>query len=183
MQHLRCIVYEEREHTCHQIHACNHHCGGVDQCADGSRTFHCIGQPDVQWEHGALSGSADEHQSQCQRNHGSAAFQQCHFIGLESIGSGIVAVDQNTDQEAQIGKTGNDECLFAGGYGCRFGIVETNQQVGRYAHQFPKQIHLEDVRRHHESEHGHGEKRKKGIITLKTALTFHVAEGVEVYHE
>ena len=55
-------------------------------------------------QHGALAGSADEQQSQRQRNHGSAAFQQGHFIGLESIGSGIVTVNQDTDKEAQVGK-------------------------------------------------------------------------------
>ena len=52
----------------------------MNQCAHRSRTFHGIGQPDVKREHGALAGSADEHQSQRQRNHGSAASKKAFIV-------------------------------------------------------------------------------------------------------
>ena len=183
VQHMGCIVDEQREHACHQIDACDDHGSGMNQRADRSRAFHGVGQPDVQREHGALAGSTDEHQSQRQRNHCCAAFQQCHFIGLESIGSGIVAVNQNTDKEAQVGKTGHDKRFLAGGDCCGLRIVEADQQVGRYTHQFPEQIHLENIGRYHQPQHGHGEKREESIIALETAFPFHIAERVEVYHE
>ena len=183
VQHVGRIVDEQREHACHQVYACHHHRSGMNQCAHRSRTFHGIGQPDVQREHGALAGSADEHQSQRQRNHGSAAFQQCHFIGLEGVGSGIVTVNQDTDKEAQVGKAGHDKRFLAGGDCCGFRVVEAYQQVGRHTHQLPEQIHLEDIGCHHQSEHGHRKQREESVVALEAAFAFHIAERVEVHHE
>ena len=127
--------------------------------------------------------SADEHQSQRQRNHGSAAFQQGHFIGLEGVGSGIVTVNQDTDKEAQVGKAGHDKRFLAGGDCCGFRVVEAYQQVGRHTHQLPEQIHLEDIGCHHQSEHGHRKQREESVVALEAAFAFHIAERVEVYHE
>ena len=137
----------------------------------------------MQREHGALSGTTDEHQSQGQRYHCRTTFQQCHFTGLEGVSSGIITVNKDTDQETQVGKAGDDERLLACSHSRRLRIVETDEQIRRNTHQFPEQIHLEDIGSHHQSQHGHGKEAEKCIITLESALTFHVAERVHMYHQ
>src|SRR5574344_1450761 len=56
------ILNPQGEETCNLEHTGNNHRCGVDECTDGSRTLHSIGQPDVQGEHGRLTGTTDEHQ-------------------------------------------------------------------------------------------------------------------------
>lgn len=62
-------------------------------------------------------------------------------------------------------------------------VIETDEEIGRYADQFPEHVHLEDVGGEHQSEHRHGEEAQVGIIALETAFTVHVAERVDVHHE
>jgi len=71
----------------------------MNQCTDWRRTFHGIGQPDVQREHGTLSGATDEHQSQGKRNHGRTALCQRHLIGAEGVCAGIISIDKDTYKE------------------------------------------------------------------------------------
>ena len=129
MQGVRSKTDEQREHACYQVNTGYHHCGSVDQGADRSRTFHSVRQPDVQREHGALSGTAHEHQSQSQRKYHSQ-LHQALFTRSEGKGLHVITVDQNTDQESEVGKTGYDECFLAGGNGFRFCIIESDEQVG-----------------------------------------------------
>ena len=58
----RGILNPQGEETGYLEHTGNNHRGGVDESTDGGRTFHGIGQPDVQGEHGRLTGTTDEHQ-------------------------------------------------------------------------------------------------------------------------
>ena len=182
VQHVGGVGYEQGEHPGHQVDTGYHHGGSVDQGADGSRAFHGIGQPDVQGEQGALAGTADEHQSQGPGDEG-AAFHQGHLIGRKGIGTGVVTVDQDSDEEAQVGKTGHDEGFFGSRNGCRTGVVEADEEVGRYAYQLPEEVHLEDVGSYYQTEHGHGEEREECVVTLESDFAFHVAQGVDVYHQ
>ena len=154
----------------------------MDEGADGCRTLHGVGQPDVQGEHGTFARTADEHQPQGQRKH-HAAFGQSHFSGCEGIRAYVVAIHQDTDEEAQVGEARHDERFLRSGDGGRLGIVETDEQVRRYAHQLPEEVHLEDVRGHYQAQHGHGEERQEGVVALEAPFTLHVAEGVDVYHQ
>ena len=154
----------------------------MDQGTDGCRTFHGVGQPDVQREHGTFTGTTDEHQPQSQRQH-CPSFHQHHRFGRKGVSPHIVAVNEDTDEEAQVGKTCHDECFLGGGDGSRLRIVEADKQVGRNAHQLPEQVHLENVRGYYQTQHGHGEERQESVVTLKTALALHVAERINVNHQ
>ena len=94
-----------------------------------------------------------------------------------------IAEHENADEEEHIGKACDDEGLLGGcdGGGCR--VIETDEEIGRYADQFPEHVHLEDVGGEHQSEHRHGEEAQVGIIALEAAFTVHVAERVDVHHE
>ena len=46
-----------------------------------------------------------------------------------------VAEHENADEEEHIGKARHDEGFLRRGDGGRRGVVETNEEVGRYAHQ------------------------------------------------
>ena len=111
------------------------------------------------------------------------ALGQHHRVRLEGVSSGEVAVNQDTDEEAQVGKTCYDECLLGSGDGRRLRVVESNQQIRGDAHQLPEQVHLEDVGSHHQSQHGHGEQRQESVVALEAHFAFHIAEGINMHHE
>lgn len=138
----------------------------MNQGRYGGRTLHGVRQPDMEREHGALARSADEHKSEGQRDHRPGGGQQL-CVGREGECPGIIAVEEDADEEAQIGEAGDDEGFLR----CRdrfgLGVVEADQQVGAYAHQLPKQIHLEDIGGDHQSQHTHREERQEGVITLE----------------
>ena len=95
----------------------------------------------------------------------------------------LMPIDEDTYKESQVSKTGHDKSLLRSGNSRRLRIIETNQQIGGHAHQLPEQIHLEDIRCYYQSEHGHGEERQEGVVTLETAFALHVAERVYVYQQ
>ena len=183
VQHVGRIVDEQREHACHQVYACHHHRSGMNQCAHRSRTFHGIGQPDVQREHGALLVPPMNISPSASGIMAAPPFSKAISLGWRCNLPGIVTVNQDTDKEAQIGKAGYDKRFLAGGDCCGFRVVEAYQQVGRHTHQLPEQIHLEDIGCHYQSEHGHRKQREESVVALEAAFAFHIAERVEVYHE
>ena len=154
----------------------------MDQRRDGRRALHGVGQPDVQREHGALARTADEHQPQGQRNH-PAGRSERRSGGREGEGPGVVAVDEDADEEAQVGEARDDEGLLRGGDRRGLRVVEADQEVGAHAHQLPEEIHLEDVRRHDQPHHAHREQRQEGVVALEAPLALHVAQRVDVDHE
>ena len=147
----------------------------MDKGTDRSRAFHGIGQPDVQREHGTLTGTADEHQSKRQRQQ-HAAFHQLFLFGSEGEGSHIETVNQDTDKEAQIGETGYDERFLAGSDSLGLRVIESDEQVRRHTHQFPEHVHLEDVGGEHQSQHREREERQERIVALEADFAFHVTE-------
>ena len=148
---------EKREHSCYQVNSGYHHGGCMDQGTDRSRAFHCVGQPDMEGEHGTFSGTSHEHQSQSPRQY-HAGFHQLFLTRRKGEGLHVVSVNQNTDEEAQVGKTSHDKGFFAGCNGLRLGIIETDEQVRGNTYQLPEYVHLEDIGSHYQSEHGEGEK-------------------------
>ena len=154
----------------------------MNQGRYGGRTLHGVRQPDMEREHGALARSADEHKSEGQRDHCPGGGQQL-CVGREGECPGIIAVEEDADEEAQIGEAGDDEGFLR----CRdrfgLGVVEADQQVGAHAHQLPKQIHLEDVGGDHQSQHTHREERQEGVVTLETPFALHVAQRVDMHHQ
>ena len=182
MQHLGSVADEEREHPRHEVDARHDHRGGMDQRRHGRRAFHSVGQPDVQREHGALARAADEHQPQSQRDHRPGGRE-----GLcrrrEGEGPGVVAVDEDADEEAQVGEARHDESLLRRGHGLRLRVVEADQQVGAHAHQLPEEVHLEDVGGNHQPHHTHREEREEGIVALEAPFALHVAQRVDVDHQ
>ena len=193
------ILHPHGEHARNLEHTGHDHRRSVDEGRHGGGAFHGIGQPNVEGEHGTLTGAADKHQHQRGRDDKRAC---CHR-GIDSdieegrgMGSQLhrsgerevervreVAEHENADKEEHIGKARHDEGFLRGGDSGRRGVVETNEEVGRYAHQFPEHIHLENVGGEHQTEHRHGEEAQVGIIALESALAVHIAEGVDVHHE
>ena len=71
-----------------------------------------------------------------------------------ALAAGVkVAVDEDTNQKTEVGKTGDDKCFFAGCDGFFLGIIETDEQVRADAHQFPKDVHLENIGCYYQSQH------------------------------
>ena len=192
-QHLRCSHDVQREHARYQEHTGYHHRCGMDQGRNRRRAFHRVGQPDVQGEHCRLTGTADKDQAQppgCRRNTQEAgsgcrrkrrAARSGQVDEVERLG--IEGQYQNTQQEAQVGKAGNDKGFLRSGNGRRTGVVKPDEQIRGYAHQFPEDVHLENVGSHHQPEHREGEQREEGVVTRKTPLALHVTQAVDVHHQ
>ncbi len=146
----RGILNPQGEEACNLEHTSNHHGGSMDKSRHGGGAFHCIGQPNVQGEHGTLTSTTDEHEEQGGgKHHGS--LRKASLVEVEAEGVAVVAVDEDADQEEEVGKTSDDECLLASSDGCRRGVVEANEQIGRHTHQLPEHIHLEDVGGHYQA--------------------------------
>ena len=182
VQHFGSIAYEEGEHSCHEVYSGNNHCSGMYKRRHRRGALHSVGQPDVQGEHGALAGSADEHQSECHRKHSSRCSEQPR-IGCKGECACVVSVEEYSDKEEEVGKACNDERFLGCGYRCLLGVVESYEQVRRHAHKFPEYIHLEYVCGHDKPKHRECEERQEGVVALEALLTLHVSEGVDVYHE
>ena len=101
----------------------------------------------------------------------------------EAERAGVVAKDENTNQEEHVSETSHNECLLGGCHSCTQWIVETDEQIGRHTHELPEHVHLEDVGGQHKSEHRHGEEAQEGIVALETLLTVHVTKRIDVHHE
>ncbi len=169
-RHLRlCILHPQREHTGNLEHAGHNHRCGVDECRDRRRALHGVGQPDVQREHGRLTGTTDEHQHQSR-----GQYKACSGNSLGSIAGNerrralahhdvtgkreaervrIVTEHQDTDEEEHIGKARHDECLLRSCNGGLQRIIEADEQIRADTHEFPEGIHLEDVGGQHQAEH------------------------------
>ena len=146
------ILNPQGEQTGYLINTGNYHRRSMNQGTDRRRTFHCIGQPDMQREHGTLTGTTDKHQYQGRRQHVSPLGKSfCIEVKAERLA--IITVNQNTDKEEHIGKTRHDERLLGSGNGWRRRVIEANQQIRGDTHQLPEQIHLENVGSYHQAEH------------------------------
>ena len=117
--------------------------------------------------------------------------------GIEIKRLGIIRQDEDTNQEAEVGKTSGDERLLRCVDGSRVGVIETDEQVRRHTHKLPEDVHLEDVGGKHQAEHRECEEAQESKIALKAVLSqalslmavfnkvsiVHVAVTVEVNEE
>ena len=94
-----------------------------------------------------------------------------------------IAHEHDTEQEETVGEAREDECLLGGADRRGFVVPETDEQVARYAHQFPEDEHLEEVCGGDEPEHAETEQRKQAEETAFRAVFAHVADAVDVHHE
>ena len=164
----------------------------MDECRYRRRTLHGIGQPDVQREHGRLTGTTDEHQHQCGRNDKATGSHSLGDITLDERCRPLphhdipgkreterideVAEGQDTHEEEHIGKAGDDERFLRGSDGRLQRIVESNEQIGRDTYEFPEHIHLEDIGGEYQTQHRHREETQESVITLEALLPVHIAE-------
>jgi hypothetical protein len=136
----------------------------------------------VEREHGALARAADEHQPQRQRDHRPGGGQQPH-LRRKGERPGVIAVKEDSDEESQIGEARHDKGLLRRGDGLLLRIVEADQQIRADAHQFPEQVHLENIGRHHKPHHAHRKQRQEGVVTLETPFALHVTQRVDMHHQ
>ena len=144
-QRLRSILNPKREHASQLEYTSDNHRCSMDKCRYRRRAFHSIGKPDVQREHGTLTSTTDEHQHECcGQNHcacscslGGATLDEgsCSVGHLyvsherEAERLGVVAEDENTDEEEHIGKSRHDERFLRSCYSGVERIVESDEQV------------------------------------------------------
>ena len=182
VEHFGRIADKEREHARHEVDARHDHRRGMNQRRHGRRALHGVGQPDMQREHRALARAADEHQPQRQRDHRPRGGQQPH-LRRKGERPGVIAVEEDSDEESQIGEARHDKGLLRRGDGLPLRIVEADQQIRADAHQLPEQVHLENIGRHHKSHHTHRKQRQERIVALETPFALHVAQRVDMHHQ
>ena len=182
-----------REQPSYQINTGYNHRSGMDKRRYRSRTFHRIGQPYMQREHSRLTCTSHKDKSHspsgyrtAHKGHAGRFAHQCRRIGhqcskIESLGK--EREDKNTDQKAQVGETGNDKSLLRSRYSRRLSIIKSDEQIGRNTYQLPENIHLENVRRYHQPQHGEAEQRQKRIITLEPFFSVHIAHTINMNHQ
>jgi hypothetical protein len=160
--------------------------GGVNQCADGRGTFHCVRQPDVERK---LRGFADGSGKEQEANYSERAAKAPGFDGhrggfLEDCD----VVDrfkcpeekQDADGEAEIADTRGDERFLACADGGLLEEPEADQQVAAESHAFPSDEHQNDVAGENQREHEENEKiqvREEAVIAL---FVRHVTGRVDV---
>ena len=172
----------------------------MNECADRCRTLHSIRKPNVEREHGALTGTTNEHQHEGRGNDETSGGNGLgHIGGDEGLGAlphhnvgahereaerlDVEAEDEDTDEEEHVGEAGDDEGLLRGGHGGVGGIIESDEQIRAHAHQLPEKVHLEDVGGQHKSEHRHREEAQESVVALEAFLAVHIAERIDVDHE
>ncbi len=192
-EHFRRFHGVDGEEPRHEVDTRDDHGGRMNQRRHGRGAFHRVRQPDVQGEHGGLARATHEDEGHGPAHHGAAHERRARGLGEQGGVAGVqnverecvrvVGQNEDADEESQVSEAGDDERLLGSGHGLGLRVVESNQQVGGNTHQFPENVHLEDVRGHHQPQHGEGEEGKEGVITLETPLAVHVAQTVDVDHE
>ena len=82
----------------------------------------------------------------------------------------IEAVEENTDEEEEVGEASYDKRLLAGVDSGMLGVIETDKQIRAHAHQLPEEIHLEEVGGNHQTQHGHRKQAQVSVETLEALL-------------
>ena len=128
VQHAGGELNEQREHPCSEEYARNNHCCRVYECRNRCRAFHRVRQPYMQGEHRALSCTSYEHQHQGCGQYRAGCGERCLARGEREC-LHVVAVDEYSDEEEEVGKTGDDECLLGCRNGCGLCVVEAYEKV------------------------------------------------------
>ena len=163
-----------------------HHGGGVNQGAHRCRSFHRVGQPDIERHLGGLAHRAEEQE---QANGRQSDFgllgQVSHQVKQRfEIHDAEGPEDQNdSEQESEITDAVDDEGFLAG-VGCGlFQKIKTDQQVGTDADAFPTDKHQQVVVRHDQDQHGEQKQVQVGKEAVKAVFLSHVADRIDMNEE
>ena len=167
-----------------------HHGGGMDEGGNRCRAFHGVGEPGVQQELRRLAHGTHEEQQAEHRQRIRLPSQELHRLSGHAGGGGEDGVEvdrledeeaaEDAEREAEVAHAVDDEGLHGGGAGAVALVPETDEQVGREAHAFPAEEHLDEVVGRHQHEHGEGEEREIGEEARLRLVMAHVAERVDV---
>ena len=147
----------------------------------------------MQREHGGFTGTTHKDESHRPRSDRTSheRFSGSRIDNGGRIGNQSLEIEclgkereqQDTDQETEVGKPGNDKGFLRSRYRCRFRIIESDQQIRRYTYQLPEDIHLENIRCHYQSEHGETEKRQEREIALEADFSVHIPHTIQMHHQ
>src|SRR5204862_1489937 len=137
----------------------------MDQCADRSRAFHRIRQPDVQRELSRLPHCAAENQERNKRGaraeHGKTSLLQTTVATIvkEKRAAAAVKPEQAKDKSQVADASGNERfsCRRCGAWSHN---PQSNEQIGRQSNHLPADKQKKQAVRDNEPEHRTGEKRK-----------------------
>ena len=163
----------------------------MDQRRHRGGAFHRVRQPGVQAKLRRLAHRADE-QEQAQGGQdvdvitGKEKALARHGGGGDKHRVEIQCAEHRPDaedaqREAEIAHPVDDERLDGGGIGGRTRVPEADHEIGRQAHPFPAEEHLQDVVGRHQHQHGEGEQRQVREEARPAGIFVHVADGVEVH--
>ena len=194
------IRAKEREHPGHEVEACVDHGGGVDEGRNGRRSFHCIGQPNVQRELSGLTDRTDEHQTERPRQR--AGPRLCdgldvlvvkdHGVVEGALTSTSVWMEQRpqhgeADHQEHVPNTGGEEGFLGSVSGAGPLVVEPDEQVRAETHQLPENEEPEERVGQHHPQHTGAEQDefcvKPMISVVVDGVGVHVSDGEGVDEE
>ena len=89
----------------------------------------------------------------------------------------------NPEREAEIANPIDHERLDRGVIGAAFVIPKADQQIGRDAHPFPADKHLQEVVGGHQRQHGEGEEAQIAEEARAVRVFGHITPAIEVHEE
>ena len=187
--------FEQRRHARYHEDTRGHHGRRVNQRGDRCRAFHRVRQPDMQRNLCRFTHRPDKQADTGhghQRNRTTLTHQRIHGVGefggllenLDVIQRTEISQDQaDTEDEAEVTDTVDQEGLHVGKNRGRTGVPETDQQIGDQTDSFPAEEELHEVVAHHQHQHGEGEQRDVAEEAVVTRIFLHVADGVDMDHQ
>ena len=175
---------EERCAAGHEVHPRGHHRRGVNQGRHRSGPLHRIGQPDMQWELGALADRSGE-KAQADGGHqggirGGDAGQPTRLQHLGDLGGPEGGPDQeHADGEAKVTNAVDDKRLHPGRRGLGLFVPEADQQVAAQTNRFPEDKELQEAGRQDQHDHREDEQPDNRKEPPVTPFAMHVARGVD----
>ena len=173
----------------------------MDQCRDGRRAFHGVGQPGVQRHLRRLAHGAHEQQQADHRQRRvlvermakegehrrplGCAFGRKEGSGIGKDGAEIDRAEQHEDaedaeREAEVADAVDDEGLDCRGIGGGLLVPEADQKIGGETDAFPAEEHLHQIVGRHQHQHGEGEQRQIGEEARPVRIVVHVADRIDM---
>src|SRR5436189_117223 len=136
----------------------------MDQCADRSRAFHRIRQPDVQRELSRLPHCAAENEQRNKRGtrteHGKTSLLQTTVPTVVKEKRAAAAVKpEQAKEKSQVADASGNERFFCRRCGAWSPHPKSNEQIGRQSNQLPADEQKKQAVRNNEPEHRNGEER------------------------
>ena len=167
---------EARRQPCHQVDAGLHHRSGVQVGADRGGCRHGPGEPEVEGDQRGFGDGAhqDEDDGGGHRCAGGSGYQLGSLCQdrRDPVRSGAVAEHDEAHQHGQSAGGGDHQRLQRGAAGREAGAGEADQQVGQDGGEFPEDEQQEKVVRHHQAEHGPGERQELRAEAAEVLVLF-----------